>query len=206
MEHCVPAASCAVQVLVCWNGPLTEMAIDVSGLPPLLVRVMVCPADVTPITVPAKVSEVADNVSVGGAVPSPLSATVTAFTWAVDDVIVSVACWAPVAAGVKVSCTVQPAPAARVAPQVVVPVAKLEAEEPVICRPTSARGAPPVLVTVSVSGALATLTSWFPKLTLAGFTEKAGGCSPLPVRDTVCVCRASAAVTSPVCTCAAVGT
>ena len=49
-----------------------------------------------------------------------------------------------------------------------------------------------MLLTVSVCGALGTPGCWFVKVRLVGLTLKAGGESPVPLKATVCVRRASA--------------
>ncbi len=64
--------------------------------------------------------------------------------------------------------------------------------------PTLAIGAPPLFVTVSVCGALATPGCWLVKVRLAGLTLNAAGARPVPLRVTVCVRRASAMVSVPV--------
>ena len=66
------------------------------------------------------------------------------------------------------------------------PVEKLPAEIPVIWKPTLASGAPPVLLTVSVCGALAWFSGCAAKLRLDGLTPKAGGAMPTPLKATVC--------------------
>ena len=135
----------------------------------------------------------------------PLNGTVTAFTCTVDEVTVSVAFAVPVADGVNVTCAVQLLPFARVAPQVVAPVAKLAADAPVIWKPTLLMGAPPLFEIVSVSGALVEFTAWLLKFKLAGLTEITGGSSPVPASATVCVFSMSATDSAPVCVPAAVG-
>ena len=82
------------------------------------------------------------------------------------------------------TCTVQLAPAARVAPQVVAPVAKLDAPEPVIWKPTLAIELPPVLVTVNVCGAPATPVGCAGKFKLVGLTLIAEGNWPMPLSGT----------------------
>jgi hypothetical protein len=79
---------------------------------------------------------------------------------------------------------VQLLPPASVAPQVVVPVAKLLADVPLIWKLTLAIGAPPVLVIFSVC-VLEEPTATMPKLRLAGLTVKAGASSPVPDKATV---------------------
>ena len=58
-------------------------------------------------------------------------------------------------------------------------------------------GDPPVLLTVAVCGALGTPGCWLVKVRLEGLTLKAGGASPVPLNDTVCVRKASAMVSVP---------
>lgn len=98
------AARLAVQSLVCWKGPLTEITIKVNGTPPLLVSVTVCALESCPTTVAAKVSVVGEIASVGAASPVPLNATL----WVPGaSVKVSVPVAAPVCAGVKVTVKLQ---------------------------------------------------------------------------------------------------
>jgi hypothetical protein len=97
---------------------------------------------------------------------------------------------------VKVTCTVQLAAAAKVAPQVVAlqmvePQEKLPTAAPVIPNPMFCAATPPLLVIVSVCGALATFKVWLEKLRLAGFALSVAGCSPMAESATCCVPSAS---------------
>src|SRR5215469_4035504 len=194
----VPAASVVPQVF--WtseNCAVSASSNPAASVPPLLVTVTVCAALVWPVAVAG--NPICAGVAFKPAAdwPVPFKFTVAAFTCSVEEVMVSVACADPVAAGVKVTCIVQLAPAARSLPQVVVPVAKLLAPGPVIWKPTFAMGAPPELVTLRVCGALAMPTCRPVNARLAGLTAKAGGLSPVPCRLTVCVRKMSATVSVP---------
>jgi hypothetical protein len=120
----------------------------------LLLTVTVCAALVWPTAVAAKVSSDGAAPSPPSDCPLPLSGTVTGFTCEVDEVTVSVAFAVPFAVGVNFTCTVQLLPFASVAPQVVAPVAKLDADAPETWKPTSLIGAPPLFEIVRVSAAV----------------------------------------------------
>jgi hypothetical protein len=100
---------------------------------------------------------------------------------------------------VKTISTVQLLPLLRDEPHVVVPVLKLAADRPAIWKPMLAIGAPPLLVMVSVPGALATARVCPGKLKDVGLTAICGGGSPVPERVTVCMRKASETVSVPVC-------
>src|ERR1039458_6001501 len=76
MAQLAPPASCVPQVSDSVNGPLTAMAIPVSGRSPVFVNGTVWAGDSCPTTTPPKPSDVAGRLSVGAAQPKPLSATV----------------------------------------------------------------------------------------------------------------------------------
>jgi hypothetical protein len=140
------------------NGPVVVRASPAAAAWPLLVRVTVCAALVWPTAVATKLSSEGAALSPASDCPLPLSGTVTDFTCEVDEVTLSIAFTVPFADGVNVTWRVQLLPLASVAPQVVVPVAKVDADAPEIWKPTSLMGAPPVLVIVRVS-ALVTFTA-----------------------------------------------
>jgi hypothetical protein len=71
-------------------------------------------------------------------------------------VAVNFAVTTPLRSGINVTCTVQVAAAAKLAPQVVAPIAKLPTPVPLNANPGCASGDPPVLETVTVLAALAT--------------------------------------------------
>ena len=119
--------------------------------------------------------------------PIPLNGTWTGVTPAVDDDTTSVADICPTAAGVKPTCTVQLLPVASVAPHVLALHEKLVADEPMIWKPMLLIGAPPLLVTVKTSGDAACPVNSVAKVSCAGATPIAGGCSPIPESDTACV-------------------
>jgi len=104
---------------------------------------------------------------VGGVSPMPLRVAVADTTpWVVVETV-SVAVAVPLARGVKINCTVHVLPAATLAPQVVVPTAKLAAPEPEIEKPGVPRGDPPEFVMVSVALPLV-FTCRLPKVKVVG--------------------------------------
>jgi hypothetical protein len=103
---------------------------------------------------------------------------------------------------VKITCTVQLAPLASVAPQLValqmaLPQENSLADGPLIAKPILAIGAPPVLLTVIVWAVLAWPTACAAKVKEEGLTPKAGGSRPMPERATVWVRIASVMVRVP---------
>ena len=64
-------------------------------------------------------------------------------------------------------------------------------------KPMFAMGDPPVLLTVTVCGALGTPGCWLVKARLVGLMLKAGGAIPVPLNATVCVRKASAMLSVP---------
>lgn len=88
---------------------------------------------------------------------------------------------APVAVGLKVTLTVQLAPAAKVLPQVVV-LEKSPAFAPVIAICHRCIVTPPLLVIVTLCGLLLVPTVWLAKLRLVGDRPAA---VPTPVKITV---------------------
>lgn len=98
----------------------------------MLVSVTVCEGLDWPAATMGKTSCEGLTLSPAGICPVPVSVTLTGATPEVDEVTASEAVLPPAAAGVKITCSVQAAPLASVAPQVVVPVEKLAAESPEI--------------------------------------------------------------------------
>ena len=115
-------------------------------------------------------------------VPVPERATVCGLP-AASSATERVAVRAPPPLGVNVTLIVQLAPAARVAPHVVV-LAKLFAFVPVIVIPVMAIAALPVFDSVTLRAALVTFTSWFPNASDVG-DRLATGLVPVPERATV---------------------
>jgi hypothetical protein len=105
----------------------------------------------------------------------PPRPTFTAATPGDDEEILKAAALPPVVCGLKTTCSTQLAPAASVAPHVVAEIEKLPSAEPVICQLSPASDAPPVFVTVTLWGALATPGCCDGNVKLAGFTPSAGG-------------------------------
>jgi len=117
----------------------------------VLLTVTVCAALAEPTTVAPNVSAAGLTFSPDAVCAVPFSGTVTAVTPALlRRSPASLRC--PAAMGLKITCTVQLAPAARDAVHVVVPVEKLDAAAPVIWKPTLAAATPPVLVMVNSIG------------------------------------------------------
>jgi hypothetical protein len=102
--------------------------------------------------------------------------------------ILTLALFVPVEVGVNVTLTVQVAPAASVAPQVVVranwlasvPVRVIALAPP----PVKTRSAVPVLLMVTDCAVLVTVVRWLPKLRLVGLTPMIG-VVPVPLNATL---------------------
>lgn len=140
------------------NWELTDKVSEEAAKLAVLLTVTDCAALDWPGATAGKVNWAGFTPRPDATCPVPLSGTLTALTPRVEDDTTNAAALPPPAAGVKTTCTVQLLPLASVAPQVVVPAVKLPAAGPVTWKPTLAIGAPPVLLTVSVDGALATPT------------------------------------------------
>ena len=148
VEQLAPAPRLVPQVFCArLNGPETASAKPLATVPPVLVIVTDCGALPCPSACAANVSCAGLALSPAPACPVPVNATVAAATPAVEEETVRLAATAPDADGVKITCTVQVLPFAKVAPQVVVPE-KLVKDWPAIWNPTFATGIEPVLVTV----------------------------------------------------------
>src|SRR5438874_240712 len=115
-----------------------------------------------------------------GAVPFPLSATVCGLPPALS-VTESVAVRALEVVGVKVTLIEQLAPAAKVAGlvrQALAPVL-VAAKSPEAAKELIVKAAVPVLVSVTVIGALVVASSWLPKSRFVGANPTAGAVPPL---------------------------
>src|SRR4051794_17612903 len=113
-------------------------------------------------TVPGVSVAVRGLTVIAAAVPVPVSVAV-----APVPPTASVACCGPVATGMNTTLTAQLAPGARLVPQLFVSENEA-APEPEIAMPPTASGPVPVLVSVSVCGALATMTVWLPNPAAGG--------------------------------------
>jgi hypothetical protein len=128
-----PAARLLVHVFcVRVNCELTERVRAFAEKLPVLPTVTVCAALDCPGLTTGKVNSCGLTVSPVVVVPVPLSETFTGATPSIEDATTSVAALPPAVDGVKITCTVQLLPLVSVAPQSVVPVAKLLAPRPVI--------------------------------------------------------------------------
>ena len=188
VEQLIPAARVEPQVFSTrLKGGVAVSVSEVAAEPPLLVSVTVWTGLDWPGVTTGKTSCAGLTLSPAGVCPVPLRETLIGETLEVDELTTSEAVAPPADVGVKVTCTVQLLPLARVAPQVVVPYKKLVAESPLIWKPTLASGAPPVLLTVTVCGEIVWPT--VPeKVRLVGLTPSAGGARPVPLKATVCGC------------------
>jgi hypothetical protein len=186
-----PGAMLVPQVLPAIpKGPLAPTPEMVSDTPRLLVSVTDLVELVEPTAVVLKLRELADSVT--GAVPVPVRLTICGLLIALSAKLrVPVA--PPSAVGVKVTPTVQVAPAAILVPHVLLAMAKglpVEMEIPV-----SVSAVLSLLVIVTVFAMLVPPTASEPKLRL--LEENVTGALPLPVTVTVCVPALSAIVRTP---------
>src|SRR5712692_6652619 len=152
-------------------APVMVMLVRFSGAPPLLVRVTVCAGLVVPTRWLPKGLLVAESVAVGGVTPVPVSDTDCGLS-AASSVMFAVAARAPVTAGVKLTLIVQlapgptePAPVGQVLPAA---KAKSAACAPVMVMLVRLRGAPPLLVRVTVCGAEEQTSRRLSKVRLVG--------------------------------------
>jgi hypothetical protein len=169
--------------------------------------IVTCPAFVTwtvnaslelPTTTIPRFKTVGEIPRIGGNNPVPLSPTFAAATpWLVVDTV-RVAVVAPAVTGEKITPTTQEAPAATLAPQVVVPTWKPKAPGPEIEKLGCPSGDPPLLVIVTVLAVLGMLSSWLGKLMVGEDKLISGGFSPVPFSFTDCARMASEITSVPV--------
>jgi hypothetical protein len=191
-----PAARLAPQVVVAGKSPLlplSRMLEMVSAAAPVFFTVTVWTALAEPTLVAAKLKLVGLNEMAGVPVPVPLRETECGDPGALS-VKTTAALRAPAAVGLKVTEIVQLAPAARLAPQVVV-----SGKSPLL--PVSpmlemVSAAAPVFFSVIVWAALAEPTLVSAKLKLVGLKETADVPVPVPLRGTVCGDPAALSVTA----------
>src|SRR5580658_1560314 len=174
MVQLAPAARELPQVLVWAKAPLLVpvMAILVmlTAVLPVLLNVTVWAVVVVPTFSLPKLRLVAERFR-PGAVPVPLRVTDCGLPAALS-VMVTLAVWLPLAAGVKVTLMEQLAPAARELPQVLV-WAKAPLLVPVMAMLVMVMATVPVLLNVTVCAALVVPTFWLPKLRLVAETPRA---------------------------------
>ncbi len=189
------------------NGAVTASVNPVALTLLVLLIVAVCAMLAWPSVASVNVICAGLTFSPDAATPAPLNATVTAFTPSVEEVTVSVAVFAPVAAGVKITCDRATAPVVqygsarrctgRKTPRAL--TSNLQTPHwpsPIrrYCSPSSVRGE------------LATPTCCVGKLKLVGLTVNVAALRPVPLRATVCVFSESMTFSAPICDPAAVGT
>ena len=139
-----------------------------------------------------KVTLVALKAAFAVCVPVPVSGTVCGEV-ATESVNIKDAARLPAAAGEKVTDTEQLVPAAKTLPQVVV-MTNSEEFVPVSQMLRMLRDAVPVLESVTVLGALAVPTFWFPNDRLAGDITTCGTAELFPVPVKVAFCEEPAAL------------
>ncbi len=113
------------------KGAAVATVSPVAACAPVLVTVTVCGGLAWPSVASTKAICAGFTLMPAAAWPVPFRGTVAGFTPSVEEVTVRVAVAPPAEAGVKSSCTVQLAPLASEAPQVVEPAEKLDADAPV---------------------------------------------------------------------------
>jgi hypothetical protein len=184
-----PAAMLVPQVLLAIaKAPLIPTLEKVRGTFCWFVSVTVLAELVLPTATVLKLNVLADRVT--GALPVPLRLTVWGLfsAWSVN---VNAPVAAPVVTGVNVTPTMQLAPAARLAAQVLLAIAKA----PLVPMLEKLKAALPRFVSVTVLAALVLPTANVPKFKLL---EETVACAmPFPVRLTVCVPGSSTIVSVP---------
>jgi hypothetical protein len=211
--HDAPVASVSPQVLVSAKSialvPVIEMPEMFSTALPVFDSFSVCAVVVAPITVLPKLSVVGASVAAGagGIVPEPLKAAVCG-----DPVALSatetVAAKLAAELGVNVTEIVQDAPAASVAPQVLVSAKSLGFVPPIVM-PEMFSTALPVFDSVSGCALVVTPVATLPKLSVVGESVAVGAAAAVPVPWSVIVDGLAfallATLIEPVCALAAVG-
>lgn len=178
-----------VQVLLPTAKSLPAIAVvpSTNAALPVLVSVTVCAAAVVPTVVDPNVNCVGDTLAAGAPAAAPVPDSVTLLlAGEALCVMVSVALRAPGAEGVKLTDTLQLAPAARLLPdvQLLLPTAK---SAPAIEVVPSTNAAFPVLVNVTLCAAAVAPTVVEPNDNWAGETLAAGDPTAAPVPDNVTV-------------------
>jgi hypothetical protein len=169
IEQFAPAATDVPQVLVCAKSPDVAIELRASAACPELANVTVCAALVVPVVCDAKVRLVGEGVAVGvAATPVPLSATVCGEPMILSE-IVTVPVRLPTAVGLKVTEIVQPAPAAMLAPQVL--VSEKSPEAPIKLK---FKAAEPGLLIATVCAALAVPSVCDAKVRVVGESRMPG--------------------------------
>jgi len=175
--HVAPAATLDAQVLLArLKFALVAILVKIKDTFARFVSVTVLAALVLPITIVPRFKELGERVTC--AVPDPVSATVCVPAL---STIVSALVNDPIAVGVNVTEIVQDAPAARLAPQVLVWLNGADAVTLETCN-----GAVPEFSIVTVLAVLVAPSTCDEKPSDAGETE-APGAVPVPESATVCM-------------------
>jgi hypothetical protein len=178
-------ASEAPQLLVCAKSPafapvmlIPEM---VNGPLPGFDNLTCCEAAVVPLVVAANASTVGVNTACGvTAMPVPDNVAVCGEPAALSATS-STAERLPAAAGLKMTAKLQLAPAARVAPQVVLDTEKSAGFVPVNVTPEDVIGALPVFDSVNVCAALCDPTAVPANVAVVGASAATGAGADVPV-------------------------
>jgi hypothetical protein len=163
-----PAVTLPPQVFVSPKSPATAMDITLRVECPELFSVTVCAALVVPIACEAKLKLAGASAAVAGVIPVPVNETACGDPAALS-VTDSVPVREPLAVGLKVTEIPQFAPAASVAPQLVV-----AAKSPEAAIDETASADDPLFVSVTVCAALVVPVVCEAKLRLVGDSVTAG--------------------------------
>src|SRR5207237_7671843 len=176
-----PAASVAPRSLLCESSPLVSMEVMSTALLVPLFTFTTCGALLVPTFCEPNVKLVGVTVNWGELeAPVPVSDTFCGLLEA-ESVSVSVPVRVPPAVGVKVTLTVQLAPAARLLPQLL-----LCEKSPLVVMELNVTAPAVSLVAVTVLAALLVPTFCDANVRLVGVVESAG-CAPLTLMKIVCL-------------------
>jgi hypothetical protein len=174
MVQLAPTARLDPQVLSCAKSPLNVILVIISGAVPVLLMVTACGALVAPTGWPEKVRLTADKLTTGAGKPLPARLIVCGLPTALSAMVTE-PYRLPGAVGVKVTVIAHAAPAATLAPQVLV-----WAKSPLAVMPVMVKAATPVFVKVAVRGALVLPTASPLKVKLMGDKATTGARTPVP--------------------------
>lgn len=174
-----PAATPAVQLLVCEKSPLAVTALTVKVAVPVLLTLTDCVALLFPTSTPLKL-RLAGESRAAEATPVPVKGTLCGLPAALS-VMLSEEEALPVFVGVKVMLIVQLAFEARVFPQVLVCANSPLLPLTILMFDNNSDDVP-VLVSVTACALLLTPTLWLPKLRLVG-DKPTTGCAERKVEN-----------------------
>lgn len=178
--HDAPAPTLLPQVLVEAKSPVAVTPEIASAAPPVFFKVIISGELVDPRSWLPKVRFAGFKLTMGAALPVPVSETACGLLAALS-VMVKVPRAPPPAVGVKVTLTVHSPPAATADAQVLV-----SANGPETATLLTVNEAVPLLVIVTTCAALVVLTAWLVKVRVVGERLTAGSARPVPVSSTTC--------------------